>query len=67
MHNPYDMTPNILKETSAGHIQYPIRDAMFCDREVECIGEITPELVNSLILQLRYLQKRILKRLHLKK
>lgn len=49
--------PAVLKETSGGIARYEILDEMFQRREVECTGEITAELVNSLILQLRYLQK----------
>lgn len=49
--------PAVLKETSGGMTRYEILDEMFQGREIECTGEITAELVNSLILQLRYLQK----------
>lgn len=51
------MTPNIIKETSAGTLRYNILDELFQKREIECLGEIIPETVHSLILQLRYLQK----------
>ena len=55
--NPYLMMPEILKETSAGINKYAIQDEMLMRREIECMGEVTLESVNSLILQLRYLQR----------
>lgn len=48
--------PAILERTSEGVHRYAIQDAMLQRREIECLGEITPEAVNGLILQLRYLQ-----------
>ena len=48
--------PAILERTSEGVHRYAIQDAMLQRREIDCIGEITPETVNDLILQLRYLQ-----------
>lgn len=54
MNNVY--TPCILKETSEGTIRCTIKDEMFKRREVECVGCITRESADSLILQLRYLQ-----------
>ena len=48
--------PAILKETSEGITRYEILDEMFQRREIECTGEITAELVNSLILQIAQLQ-----------
>lgn len=56
--NPYVMIPGILKETSEGTIRYNIQDELFQKREIECVGEITQESVQALILQLRYLQKK---------
>lgn len=50
-------TPRILRETSAGITAYEIEDEMLEDREVELVGEIDAGMVNSLIRQLRYLQK----------
>ncbi len=50
--------PAIVKETSSGYIRYNIQDEMLKHREVDCTGEITTELVNGLILQLRYLQRK---------
>ena len=49
--------PAILERTSEGVHRYAIQDAMLQRREIECLGEITPEAVNGLILQLRYLQR----------
>lgn len=51
------MMPAILKDTCQGLTRYSILDEMFLDRKVECIGEITTESAESLILQLRYLQR----------
>lgn len=50
-------TPNIIKETSNGAMYFSIQDEMLTHREIECIGEITPETVNSLISQIRYLAR----------
>lgn len=49
--------PEVIKESSSGYQRVGILDELFRNREVECVGEITAELVHSLILQLRYLQK----------
>ena len=51
------LMPAILERTSEGIHRYAIQDAMLQRREIECLGEITPEAVNGLILQLRYLQR----------
>ncbi len=48
--------PAILKETSAGYVRHSILDEMLKKRQIDCVGEITTETVNALILQLRYLQ-----------
>lgn len=50
-------TPVIIKETSLGFVTSRIQDEMFQNREIECIGEITEEMVHSLIMQLWYLKK----------
>ena len=50
-------TPRILRETSAGIFPFDIKDEMLEDREVELVGEIDASVVNSLIRQLRHLQK----------
>lgn len=52
------MMPAILKDTCQGLARYSILDEMFLDRKVECVGEITAESAESLILQLRYLQRK---------
>ena len=49
--------PAILERTSEGVHRYAIQDAMLQRREIECLGEITPDTVNGLILQMRYLQQ----------
>lgn len=54
--NIYQMMPEIVKETSTGYVKTTIADELFKKREIQCIGEITDELVYSLILQIRYLQ-----------
>lgn len=58
MNNYVSRTPRILNETSAGFFAHEIQDEMLADREVELVGEIDADMVNSLIRQLRYLQKR---------
>ena len=50
------LEPCILKETSEGIARYTLTDALFQKREIMIIGEITAELVNSVIMQIRYLQ-----------
>lgn len=47
----------IMKETCNGYTLYSIQDEMLMHREVECVGTIHEESVNSLILQLRYLER----------
>lgn len=51
------MMPEIIKETSSGYVRETIPESMFRNREIMCIGEITEELANSLILQFRYLDR----------
>ena len=53
----FPVTPNIVKETSNGYFLYSIPDEMLLHREIECLGEISPESVNSMILQVRYLAR----------
>lgn len=48
--------PAVLERTSEGVHRYALQDAMLQNRAIDCVGEITPETVNALILQLRYLQ-----------
>ena len=52
----YD-TPRILRETSEGIHSFDIVDEMLEDREIELVGEIDAGAVNSVIRQLRHLQK----------
>lgn len=47
--------PMIVKETYNGLSCYNIQDEMLMNREIECVGEINSESVNSLIAQIRYL------------
>lgn len=49
--------PHIIKETSEGLNRIPVQDLLFQNREIQCVGEITPVSVESMILQLRYLQQ----------
>ena len=49
--------PRIIRETSAGMVCYSIRDEMLTHREIELIGEVNSESVNSLISQIRYLAR----------
>lgn len=49
--------PRIIRETSAGMVCYSIRDEMLAHREIELIGEVNSESVNSLISQIRYLAR----------
>lgn len=48
--------PAIIERTSEGVQRYAIQDVMLQRREIDCVGEITRESVNAIILQLRYLQ-----------
>lgn len=48
--------PAVLERTSEGVHRYALQDAMLQNRTIDCVGEIDPETVNALILQLRYLQ-----------
>ena len=49
--------PHIIKETSEGLNRISVQDLLFQNREIQCVGEITPVSVESMILQLRYLQQ----------
>lgn len=55
-YNAYD-GPNVIRETSQGYSTYRIQDEMLQDREIELVGEKNADIVNSLIRQLRHLQK----------
>lgn len=47
--------PCIVKESAEGTVRVPIEDELFRRREIQCVGEITPEAAHSLMVQLRYL------------
>ena len=47
--------PQIVEESYQGISRYTLEDEMLMHREIECIGEINSESVNSLISQIRYL------------
>lgn len=51
------MSANIIKETFQGYSVIRIQDDMLKNREIECVGEINEESVNSMIRQLRYLER----------
>jgi len=54
----YNMiSPMIIKETSEGLYRHEIQDEMLQHREIECVGTIDAGRVNSIIRQLRYLQR----------
>ena len=48
---------SIIKESTYGYHLIPIQDEMLSHREVELVGEVTPEAVNALVRQLRHLQR----------
>lgn len=48
-------SPYIIKETSNGPFICQIQDDMLLRREIECVGEINADSVNSLIRQVRHL------------
>lgn len=50
-------TPMIVRETSNGYFRYSIEEDMLSKREVECVGEITPESAYSIARQLRWLER----------
>lgn len=47
----------IVRETSNGYFRYSIEEDMLSKREVECVGEITPESAYSIARQLRWLER----------
>ena len=49
--------PMIIRETSNGYFRQTIAEDMLARREVECVGEITPETAYSLSRQLRWLER----------
>lgn len=50
-------TPSILEETRSSLSKYTIADDMMRDRKISLLGEVNNESVNSLIMQLLYLEK----------
>ena len=50
-------TPSVFRETSTGYQRYSVWDMLFHTREVECAGEVTPELAHSIAMQLRWLER----------
>lgn len=51
----YIYEPAIIKETSEGTTRYAICDALFQRREIQIVGSVDADMVNSLISQIRYL------------
>lgn len=49
--------PRIVRETSGGLAAYALTDEMLSRRELECAGEICPELTDTLCRALRYLDR----------
>lgn len=49
-------TPCVVRETAEGLSRIPIQDLLFQHRFVELVGEVTSDSVNSIMMQLRYLQ-----------
>ena len=52
-----DNTPLIIRETSSGWFHCSIQEEMLTRREIECVGEITPDTAYSLTRQLRWLEQ----------
>ncbi len=50
-------TPNIIKESSRGYDAFTILDDMLTDRKINCVMDINDETVNSMIMQMLYLEK----------
>ena len=50
-------TPMIVRETSSGYFRYSIAEDMLAKREIECVGEITPDSAYALARQLRWLER----------
>lgn len=48
--------PCVVRETSEGLTRIPIIEEMYQRREIQLVGEITPESASNTILQLRHLQ-----------
>ena len=52
-----DNAPHIIRETNAGYDILDIRDEMLRNREVECVGVIDAQMLNSIARQLRFLAR----------
>ncbi len=52
-----DNTPHIIRKTNAGYDVLDIRDEMLRNREVECVGVIDAQMLNSIARQLRFLAR----------
>ncbi len=50
-------TPLIIRESSRGYDRISILDEMLSDRKINCVTEIGVDSVNSMIMQLLYLEK----------
>ena len=50
-------TPMIVRETSTGYYRYSIAEDMLTRREVECVGDITPDSAYAITRQLRWLER----------
>ena len=50
-------TPRVIREDARGHYMTDIRDEMLKDRKIQLIGEIDEDSVNSLVLQLQFLDQ----------
>lgn len=48
---------NIIKETSGGYSRIPLQDDMLSKRQLECVGEIDADSVNTLIREILYLER----------
>lgn len=58
MNDPHTYpTPHIVRETSRGISLVDIKDEMFANREIECVGVIDAKMTYALCQQLRYLQR----------
>ncbi len=49
--------PRIIKESAYGYSLVSLQDEMLQNREIECVGEVNDDSANSLIAQLRYLNR----------
>lgn len=54
--NLYNYEPVVSEEHASGQFEKRLGDILYERREINCLGEIDSEMVNSLIMQLRYLE-----------